>query len=430
MNTKLRISIRWDDHTALWHALQSNFPVLPIFIFDPEILSQFPENDSRVHFIYNKLQELNKLVSIENRGIAQYYGTVESVFNHLLKEFDIQGVYTNEDYEPASIERDQMVSALLSVHNIPLYSFKDQLIFAKNEVCKPDGSPYVVYTPFMKKWKENYATQKPLVHPSDSELSKLLQMDSLPRVSMTEIELTTPTHQVESYNIDTEFLDTYALTRNTPSIKGSVLGPHLRFGTLSIRKLVRLAYASSKQEIFLNELIWREFFSSILWHFPHTITKSFKPAYDTIKWRNNPEEFKAWCEGKTGYPLVDAGMRELNKTGYMHNRVRMVVASFLCKHLLIDWRWGEAYFAEKLLDYEIASNIGNWQWVAGCGVDAAPYFRIFNPTEQLKKFDSDKKYIHKWVVDINEFTYPHPIVDHSFARERCLATYKEALSVI
>ena len=212
-------------------------------------------------------------------------------------------------------------------------------------------------------------------------------------------------------------------------MKNSRLGAHLRFGTVSIRRLVNQA-SSRSNNTFLKELIWREFFMQILWHFPYTQQKSFKPQYERIIWRNNPDEFEKWCAGETGYPLVDAGMRELNETGFMHNRVRMLVGSFLCKHLLIDWRWGESYFAEKLLDYEMSSNVGNCQWVAGCGVDAAPYFRIFNPSEQIKKFDKQLQYIQKWVPNFQELDYPSPIVDHKYARERCLTTYKEALNTL
>ncbi len=233
---------------------------------------------------------------------------------------------------------------------------------------------------------------------------------------------------MKNYTIDDSIITDYEATRNFPAKEStSRIGPHLRFGTVSIRKVVKKA-SEHKNITFLKELIWREFFMQILWHFPHTTNQSFKPQYDRIVWRNNEEEFKAWCEGRTGYPLVDAGMRQLNETGFMHNRVRMLVGSFLCKHLLIDWRWGEAYFAEKLHDYEMASNVGNWQWVAGCGVDAAPYFRIFNPTTQIQKFDKDHSYIKKWVPEYQELTYPTPIVDHSMARERCLETYRSALN--
>jgi deoxyribodipyrimidine photo-lyase len=227
--------------------------------------------------------------------------------------------------------------------------------------------------------------------------------------------------------IEPGLIKDYHSTRDFPGIAGtSRLGIHLRFGTISIREIVQIA--AENNQIYLNELIWREFYQQILWHFPHIGNgHSFKQVYDKITWRNNESEFTAWCEGRTGYPLVDAGMRELNETGFMHNRVRMVVASFLCKHLLIDWRWGEAYFATKLLDYELASNNGGWQWASGSGCDAAPYFRIFNPALQAKKFDPQMQYIMRWVPEINLNTYPLPIVDHSFARQRSLSAYSKAV---
>ena len=256
----------------------------------------------------------------------------------------------------------------------------------------------------------------------------LIQYKELPNLTLSDIGFIKSNQKIKKHTVTPALIQNYEDTRNFPAQDStSKLGPHLRFGTVSIRKMIEKAI-TEKNEIFWQELIWREFFMQILWHFPHTSKNSFKAKYDRIDWRNNEAEFLKWCNGQTGYPLVDAGMRQLNKTGFMHNRIRMLVGSFLCKHLLIDWRWGEAYFAEKLHDYEMASNIGNWQWVAGSGVDAAPYFRIFNPTTQIKKFDNDLAYIKKWVPDFQEFTYPKEMVDHKEARERCLATYKEALN--
>ena len=302
------------------------------------------------------------------------------------------------------------------------------MIFEKNEVVKKDGDPYVVYTPYMRTWKENFKTHDLKISDTKFNLDNLIKNSRLPNLSLSDIGFEKSSQTVADYDVRPTVIQEYEATRNFPALDStSHLGPHLRFGTVSIRKMIKKAIAE-KNEIFWQELIWREFFMQILWHYPHTVSESFKSKYDRIEWRNNEDEFQAWCEGKTGYPLVDAGIRQLNETGYMHNRVRMLVGSFLCKHLLIDWRWGEAYFAEKLHDYEMASNVGNWQWVAGSGVDAAPYFRIFNPTSQIKKFDKNLEYIKKWVPDFQELTYPEPIVDHKAARERCLVTYKKALN--
>jgi len=302
------------------------------------------------------------------------------------------------------------------------------VIFEKDEVVKKDGNPYVVYTPYMRIWKEKFKTYDLKTYDSKANLGKLVKTNDLPNVSLSDMGFKKAIQDIADFDVSPALIQNYEDTRNFLAKDAtSRLGPHLRFGTVSIRAMVNKAIAESN-EVFWQELIWREFFMQILWHYPQTATQSFKAKYDRISWRNNAHEFKAWCEGKTGYPLVDAGMRELNETGFMHNRVRMLTGSFLCKHLLIDWRWGEAYFAEKLHDYDMASNVGNWQWVAGSGVDAAPYFRIFNPTSQIKKFDKDLEYVKKWVPEYQELTYPNPIVEHKFARERCLTIYKEALN--
>ncbi|MBT8376056.1 MAG: DNA photolyase family protein, partial [Bacteroidia bacterium] len=329
---------------------------------------------------------------------------------------------------PYARERDKAINDLLNVHDISFKTFKDEVIFEKNEVVKQDGDPYVVYTPYMRTWKENFKNIDLNIYYTNSVLDNLVEHSRLPNLTLSDIGFTQSSQKIEAYDVTPTLIQEYEETRNYPAKEStSRLGPHLRFGTVSIRKMIKKAIAE-ENEIFWQELIWREFFMQILWHFPHTKDQSFKAKYDRIEWRNNEDEFKAWCEGKTGYPFVDAGMRQLNETGFMHNRVRMLVGSFLCKHLLIDWRWGEAYFAEKLHDYEMASNVGNWQWVAGSGVDAAPYFRIFNPTTQIQKFDKNKAYIKKWVPDLEETSYPDPIVEHKFARERCLETYKSALN--
>jgi deoxyribodipyrimidine photo-lyase len=357
-----------------------------------------------------------------------FHGKPIDIFKHLVDSYDIGAVYTNHDYEPYAKARDEKVASFLNENHIEFKTFKDQVVFEKSEIVKKDGKPYMVYTPYMKLWKATFRTLDLKDFPSEMVLKNLIPTTNLPNLSLSDIGFIKSQQEIKPYLVTSSLIQNYEATRNFPSQDStSKLGPHLRFGTVSIRKMVKKAIAE-KNEIFWQELIWREFFTQILWHFPHTKNDSFKAKYDRIEWRNNETEFKAWCEGKTGYPLVDAGMRQLNETGFMHNRVRMLVGSFLCKHLLIDWRWGEAYFGEKLHDYDMASNVGNWQWVAGCGVDAAPYFRIFNPTTQIQKFDKDLNYIKQWVPDFQELTYPMPIVDHKFARERCLETYKTALN--
>ena len=424
-----RRDLRLDDNVGFYEALRGEHPVLPIFIFDSEILDKLPEDDARVTFIHKTLQDMRQTLQDEHGGsIAMYHGKPKDIFKNLLQDFKIETVYTNHDYEPYAKERDDEIKGLLNNNNVAFKTFKDQVIFEKDEVVKKDGDPYVVYTPYMRTWKEKFKTIDLEIFYTNSYLNNLVEHSRLPNLSLSDIGFTTSSQEIEAYEVTPTLIEQYENTRNFPAKDStSKLGPHLRFGTVSIRKMIKKAIAE-ENEIFWQELIWREFFMQILWHFPHTKDNSFKPKYDRIEWRNNEDEFNKWCEGKTGYPFVDAGMRQLNETGFMHNRVRMLVGSFLCKHLLIDWRWGEAYFAEKLHDYEMASNVGNWQWVAGSGVDAAPYFRIFNPTTQIQKFDKNHEYIKKWVPDYQELSYPKPIVDHKEARERCLETYKSALN--
>jgi len=382
-----RRDLRTYDNTALSYALKAGKKVIPIFILDRNILDSLEKDDKRVEFIRETLIKLQKELSLE-----VYYGFPLEIFSQLIDKYNIENVYTNHDYEPYAIRRDKRIRNFLEESRIGFHTYKDQVIFEKDEIVKEDGKPYTVFTPYSRKW-----------------LNKLASI------------------QFKKYKrLDLDFLDQYKDKRDHPAADGtSRLGIHLRFGTISIRQLVQ--QVKDVSPTFLNELIWREFFQSILWHFPDVVDHSFKSEYDRIPWRNNEKEFQAWCDGKTGYPIVDAGMRELNATGFMHNRVRMITASFLCKHLLIDWRWGEAYFAEKLLDFELASNNGNWQWAAGSGCDAAPYFRIFNPSLQAKKFDPENKYIRKWVPEFEEKTYPSPIVEHEMARKRCLEVYAKAL---
>ncbi|MFI0430777.1 cryptochrome/photolyase family protein [Mariniflexile sp. HMF6888] len=424
-----RRDLRLDDNHGLFKALSGNRPVLPVFIFDTEILKKLPKDDARVTFIHQTLQNINKTLQTKySSHLALYFGKPLEIYKQLIENYNIETIFTNHDYEPYALKRDTEIGRFLKDQNIAFHTYKDQVVFEKNEVTKSDGLPYVIYTPFMKAWKEAFKTSTFEHYPSENLLQNFIQITDLANVNLSDMGFEVSNQKVQPYHVDSELIQNYEALRNFPAQDAtSKLGPHLRFGTVSIRKMVAKAIAETN-EVFWQELIWREFFMQILWHFPHTATQSFKPKYDRIEWRNNKTEFELWCEGKTGYPLVDASMRQLNQTGFMHNRVRMLAGSFLCKHLLIDWRWGEAYFAKKLHDYDMASNIGNWQWVAGCGVDAAPYFRIFNPTTQIEKFDKNLEYIKQWCPNFQEPNYPTPIVDHTFARERCLQVYKAALS--
>ncbi|OAB78917.1 cryptochrome/photolyase family protein [Cochleicola gelatinilyticus] len=424
-----RRDLRLDDNVGFYKALHGKYPVLPVFIFDTEILNELPEDDARVTFIFLTLQNMRKELQNHGSSIAMYHGAPSEVFKTITSEFDVQNVITNHDYEPYANKRDSEVKNQLSEKEIGFYTYKDQVVFEKEEVVKADGDPYVVYTPYMKTWKSKFNADEDLrIYYTSQHLDNLLQHSRLPNLSLSDMGFKKSSIDIPDYDVTPTTIQKYEKTRNFPAQDAtSHLGPHLRFGTVSIRKIVKKAIAE-KNEVFWQELIWREFFMQILWHFPHTVDTAFRKKYDRVEWRNHKTDFQKWKEGKTGYPLVDAGMRQLNTSGYMHNRVRMLVASFLCKHLLIDWRWGEAYFAEKLLDYELSSNVGNWQWAAGSGVDAAPYFRIFNPTTQIDKFDSDKKYIKKWVEEYDTDAYPEKMVDHKEARERALSTYKKAVS--
>jgi deoxyribodipyrimidine photo-lyase len=421
-----RRDLRLEDNIGLFHALQSKDAVLPIFIFDTSILTQLSEDDARVVFIHQQLVKIQTQLQTKGKSLAVFYGVPIEVFAKLIAEHKIKSIYTNHDYEPYARKRDLELFQLFKENNIEFKTSKDQVIFEKNEVTKEDGTPYVVYTPYANKWKQNFNKIDLKFYNSEDYIDNIT-IHQYPFLSLEDIAFKPSAITVTPYDISTSLIDNYEATRNFPALnKTSYLGIYLRFGAVSIRHMISKAI-ESKNETFFKELIWREFFMQILWHFPHTVNQSFRPKYDAIQWDNNESLFQKWCEGKTGYPFVDAGMRELNTTGHMHNRVRMITASFLCKHLLIDWRWGEAYFANKLLDYEQASNVGNWQWAAGSGVDAAPYFRIFNPTEQIKKFDKDLVYIKKWVPELETSEYPNPIVDHKEARERCLQTYKAAV---
>lgn len=421
-----RRDLRLEDNRALYEALRQSEQVLPIFIFDSDILDQLPSDDARVHFISHTLTDIQRQLMQINRSLAVFAGTVEDVFLSLLQDFSITDVFTNEDYEPYATHRDTKIASLLRDQNVSFQLYKDQVIFEKDEIVKDDGTPYVVFTPYANKWKAKCQSFGETRYPSEMFLNRL-SVHSFPFFTAETLGFKPTAVSVPDFDLSSQMMESYHSKRNFPAeSKTSGLSTHLRFGTISIRRVVSITMKHN-DTTFLNELIWREFFMQILWHFPHTVTRSFRSAYDNIIWRNDPEEFQQWCDGNTGYPLVDAGMRQLKATGLMHNRVRMVVASFLCKHLLIDWRWGEAWFAERLLDYEQSSNVGNWQWAAGSGVDAAPYFRIFNPSEQARKFDSKGIYIRRWVPEFDSLQYNTPIVDHVFARERCLRTYRQAL---
>lgn len=421
-----RRDLRIDDNHGLFQALNSGLPVIPVFIFDPEILAQFPDPaDARLTFIHQCLKELDSEFRKFDSRLQVYFSSPEVVFGQLAAKYVLQGVFANTDYEPAAIQRDQKVAKLLQSKGIEFRSFKDQVIFHQNEVVKPNGAPYTVFTSYSKKWKEKLESYPIRFFESEKLLFMLKHLSSDYFPELNEIGYQVQDVRFPEKTFHQKLIENYAKNRDFPSENGtSRLGIHLRFGTVSIRKLTLFAHQHSG--VFLNELIWRNFYMDIVWHFPHVAEKAFKPAYEFIHWRNDEAEFERWRTGQTGYPLVDAGIRELNETGYMHNRVRMVVASFLTKHLLIDWRWGEAYFAAKLLDYELASNNGGWQWACGSGCDAAPYFRVFSPDLQTKKFDPQLKYIRKWVPEYGSSSYPKPMVDHAFARNRAIETYGKA----
>ncbi len=418
-----RRDLRLDDNVGLFHALESKFPVIPLFIFDESILDSLPKNDARVGFIHESLEKINVYLEQIGSSLLVKKGKTLEVWESLLKEFNVQEVFFNKDYEPYAIKRDLAVCDFLKSNRTTPFSFKDQVIFEEMEITKADGLPYTVYTPYKNKWLENYKTISPIIEYNTADNFSKFYNSNFTFPTLNEIGFEESAIKVIPHNLKN--ISNYGEIRDFPALDStSYLSPHLRFGTVSVRKLVN--WAAKTNQVFLSELIWREFFMQILYSFPKVVTNNFKAAYDGIQWRNDEEEFKRWCSGTTGYPMVDAGMRQLNETGYMHNRVRMVVASFLCKHLLINWQWGEAYFAQKLLDFELSANVGNWQWAAGTGCDAAPYFRVFNPEIQLKKFDEKGIYIRKWIPEF-DLGYGNPMVDHAFARDRAIATYKAGI---
>jgi deoxyribodipyrimidine photo-lyase len=429
----MRRDLRLEDNNALFQAEKTSETIIPIFIFDESILSKLTDkDDARLTFIYETLESIKEQLNSKKSSLLTFHGKPIDIFKSLSSALKFQAVFANEDYEPYAIQRDKKIQSVCNEANIDFHLLKDQVLFAKDDIVKPDGSPYTVFTPFSKRWKSTMNEQGvPKYNSTGTRFSKnLLELrdftyninPSLEDLGFRRSSLCFPARIIKRKTIAD-----YHNTRNTPSISGtSKLSLHLRFGTISARMLIALA--KDTNETWLNELIWREFYMAILWHFPATTNNAFKAAYDEIPWRNDQADYNAWKDGLTGYPLVDAGMRELNQTGFMHNRVRMLTASFLTKHLLIDWRWGERYFARKLLDFELSSNVGGWQWAAGCGTDAAPYFRIFSPDRQQEKFDPEMIYIRKYISEYEQGSYPSPIIDHKFARERCLSTYKAALN--
>ncbi|MFC6267910.1 cryptochrome/photolyase family protein [Frigoriflavimonas asaccharolytica] len=421
-----RRDLRLDDNHGFYQALKGKLPVLPIFIFDETILELLPnKKDARVEFIYNSLEEMNKILETDGHQIQYFLGKPEEIFEELNKKYNLKCVFANEDYEPQAIARDVRIKELLEHHQSDFQLFKDQVIFHKDEVMKADGKPYTIYTPYSKIWLKLFKESNLEEFPSIKLLENLLPFFNK-NMTLQDIGFEETSIPFPEGNVTKKQIQTYDENRNLPAKDATTrLSLHLRFGTKSIRKIIK--ETKDLNEVFLKELIWREFFMQILYHFPKVVHNNFKSKYDGIEWKENAEDLKKWCEGKTGFPIVDAGMRELNTTGFMHNRVRMITASFLVKDLLIDWRVGEAYFAEKLLDYELSSNNGNWQWAAGTGCDSAPYFRIFNPTSQQEKFDPDFKYIKKWVPEFGTDLYPKPIVDHKEARLRTLDAYKKGL---
>ena len=424
-----RRDLRLEDNAGLYHALKSDLPVLPVFIFDKNILDRLENRyDKRVDFIHQQLAEIKKQLNELDSDLLVFYGTPEEIWPKIINQYNVKKVFTNHDYEPYAKERDAWVTNFFASNQITFNTYKDQCIFEYNEVLKDDGKPYTVFTPYSKKWKAKLTDLDLKSYPNDKHFSAFLKVEKRQSlISLQDMNFKPTGADFPSKQTAQSIIKNYDKTRDYPAILGtSRLGVHFRFGTISIREKARKAIALN--ETFLNELIWRDFYMMILANFPHVANGAFRKEYDNIQWINNEQEFAAWCNGATGYPIVDAGMRELNTTGYMHNRVRMIVASFLTKHLLINWQWGEAYFAEKLLDFDLSANNGGWQWAAGCGTDAAPYFRVFSPQLQTERFDKQLQYIKKWVPEYGTPKQIHPIVDHTFARKRCLEVYKAALS--
>ena len=424
-----RRDLRLEDNAGLWKALKSGYPVVPIFIFDKNILNKLQDKtDARVSFLHNRLTEIQGQLKKLGSSLQVVHGTPLETMEELANQYKVKQVFLNRDYEPYARERDEQVFNFWKDKGVEVIGAKDHVIFEKNEVVKADGTPYLVFSPYGKAWRKKLTEYHSKAYPTMLYCENFLKQTQQPMPSLQEMGFEPTSIELPSSTIDESIIKTYDATRNFPSNQRGTtrLGMHLRFGSISVRSLLRKGLAGN--DTFVNELIWRDFFQMALYYFPNSREKAIKPKYDLIPWETNMDHYQAWCEGRTGYPIVDAGMRELNTTGYMHNRVRMIVASFLTKHLLIDWRLGERYFAEKLLDFDLASNIGGWQWASGSGLDAAPYFRVFNPTSQLEKFDKQLKYVKRWVPEYGTSKYPEPIVEHKWARERCLDRFKTALA--
>jgi deoxyribodipyrimidine photo-lyase len=424
-----RRDLRLEDNAGLWKALKSGYPVVPIFIFDKNILDKLQDKaDARVTFLHHRLTEIQRQLAQIGASLQVVHSTPLDTMKELAQNYEVKHIFLNRDYEPYARQRDEEVFKFWKDKGVEVTGAKDHVIFEKNEVVKADGTPYLVFSPYGKAWRKNLTEYHSKAYPTEAYFGNFLKQELRSIPSLQEMGFEPTSIELPSAKIDERIIKTYDATRNFPANeKGTTrLGMHLRFGSISVRSLLRKGLAGN--DTFVNELIWRDFFQMALYYFPESREKAIKPKYDLIPWEANMEHFQAWCQGRTGYPIVDAGMRELSSTGYMHNRVRMIVASFLTKHLLIDWRLGERYFAEKLLDFDLASNIGGWQWASGSGLDAAPYFRVFNPTSQLEKFDKELKYVKRWVPEYGTSEYPEPIVDHKWARERCLDRFKTALA--
>jgi deoxyribodipyrimidine photo-lyase len=470
-----RRDLRTDDNAALHHALKRCKIVHCVFVFDQEILESLPRADRRVEFIRESLVELDasirQLAKKENAGLIVQHAWASDAIPKLAQELAVQAVFTNHDYEPQAVHRDTIVLGTLADLGIAFHTFKDHVIFERTEVLTQMGKPYGVFTPYknacLKKLDPFYLKPYPVEKYAAALAERpAAHRQSVPTLADIGFEATNlamlkiPTGMSGGRTLFEDFfdrMDEYHTTRDFPAVKGpSYLGVHLRFGTVSIRKLAATAHqrtllGSQGAAVWLSELIWRDFYFQILSNFPHAATGAFKPEYNAIKWERGEHAeklFAAWCEGRTGYPLVDAAMAQINQTGYMHNRLRMVVASFLVKDLGIDWRWGERYFAEKLNDFDQSANNGGWQWASSSGCDAQPYFRIFNPTSQSEKFDSEGKFIRKYLPQLGKLpsnalhepwnakpidlqaagvilgdSYPHPILNHAQAREKTLLRY-------
>ena len=424
-----RRDLRIDDNPGLYEALANSKNVIPIFIFDTNIIDNLASDDNRIKFIWHSLSLLNERLKEIGSTLLVFKGNPLEVFKKIILKYRLTSVYVNRDYEKYSIKRDKEINTFLNENKIAFNASKDHVFFEPNEILKSDGTPYTVFTPYSKKWFEKFYCEKLPQYQIKNLVDNFFKTNYEPIMSLREIGFSNDKIEFEKFNLGDELIKNYNSKRDFPYLNStSKIGPYLRFGLISVREVAKKTIGKKFDQSFLRQLIWRDFYIQIFFHFPDSENENFKPAYDKIIWLNEEEKFEKWCAGETGYPIVDAGMKELNATGFMHNRVRMIASSFLCKHLLIHWKKGESYFAKKLLDYEMASNVGNWQWVAGTGVDAAPYFRLFNPEIQMKKFDPQKVYIKKWLPKYDPENYLEPIIDHNYARERCLNAYKIALN--